>query len=175
MRFGRNKERCWWWRQQRGAFSRGRPCVFLSSTYWCAISWEWSKETPSFPISAAQEESEVERAQACCRPAALGPRDTGPTALWTAQNLLRTEACISFMAVLWDLINLCHLLSNLPEWPSSKQHLAPLPYPWSAYTLSSREGSLILGRCFGDQCFWQSHRLPLYPWNQAPTQCSGRR
>lgn len=56
MRFGRNKERCWWRQQQRGAFSRGRPCVFLSSTYWCAISWEWSNEIPSFPISAAQEE-----------------------------------------------------------------------------------------------------------------------
>ena len=106
-------------------------------------------------------------------PGVLQACSAGPQrhrALWTAQNLPNTEACVSFMAVLWDLINLCHLLSNLPEWPSSKQHLAPLPYPWSAYLLSSREGSLILGRCFGDQCFWQSPLLPLYPQATLETQ-----
>ena len=78
-----------------------------------------------------------------------------------------TETCISPMAVLWDLVNLYHLLSNLPAWPSSKQHL---PYPQSAYSVSSREGSLILGRCSGDQRFCQSSLLPLCPQDTLETQ-----
>lgn len=40
VRFGSNKERCWCEGGVGGLLSRGRTCVFLSSTYRCAISCE---------------------------------------------------------------------------------------------------------------------------------------
>lgn len=88
--------------EAEGAFSRGRPCVFLSSTYWMRHFMRVKQRDPILPPSpAAQEESKEERAQGCCRPAAPGPRDTGAHSPFDSPEPSGAQKPVSaFMAVL---------------------------------------------------------------------------
>lgn len=158
MRFGRNKERCWWRQQQRGAFSRGRPCVFLSSTYWCAISWEWSKAIPSFLAQRQQEQGEELGAEDVV---GLERSDPGKQSLavrlaqsFQAQGMPSTYGL--FLVTLARLSNLVGQLYQLPIQSNS----SPCCLMSSDYWMSSCEGSIALRRCSGAQRFSKSSSLP---------------